>query len=173
MRPVSLAFAALIALSLAGCNARTASSDAPQAPAAEPAASQPAALQPTALQPAASQPAASQPAAPAPAAASPPAAQDLQLPVAPRRDTAEIPGLDAANPSRSCTTDSDCAVKDVGNCCGYFPMCVNKDARTDPAAVRAQCEKDGMASICGFREISACQCVDNRCESLADGAVDR
>jgi hypothetical protein len=160
MRPLELALAALIALSLAGCNARTVSSDAPQAPATEPAASQPA--------------------APAPAAASPPAAQDLPLPVAPRADTAKIPGLaddgtrlDAANPSRSCNTDSDCAVKDVGNCCGYFPMCVNKDARTDPAAVRAQCDKDGMASICGFREVSGCQCVDNQCQSLTDGAVDR
>jgi hypothetical protein len=30
-----------------------------------------------------------------------------------------------------------------------------------------------MASICGFREVSGCQCVDNQCQSLTDGAVDR
>ncbi len=152
------AFAALIALSLTGCTARTAPSNAPKAPAAEPAASLPV--------------------APAPTAASPTPAQDVQAPVAPLADTAKNQdpiesgtGLDASNPGRSCKTDSDCAVKDVGSCCGYFPMCVNKDAKTDPAAVRAQCEKDGTASICGFREISGCQCVENQCESLTDGSV--
>ncbi|HEX4853103.1 hypothetical protein [Arenimonas sp.] len=130
-----LALAALVALSLAGCTART----APASTASDPATEQAAAL----------------PIAPVPAAGVP------------------LTAKQAANPNRSCQTDSDCAVKDVGNCCGYFPMCVNKDARTDPAAVRAQCEKDDMASICGFQEISACQCVDNQCQSLTDGAVDR
>jgi hypothetical protein len=158
MRLGDFAFAAIITLSLFGCTAHTASSDAPKAPATEPAVSQPA--------------------APAPAAASPPPEQDVQAPIAPRRETAEEQGLIesrtglvASDPSRSCKADSDCAVKDVGNCCGYFPMCVNKDARTDPAAVRAQCEKDGMASICGFREVSGCQCVKGQCESLTDGSV--
>jgi len=153
------AFATLITLSLIGCTGRTVSSDGPKSPATEPAVSQPLAT--------------------APAATPPPQAQDLQAPFAPLSDPAEKQGLiesrgglDASNPSRSCKTDSDCAVKDVGNCCGYFPMCVNKDARTDPVAVRAQCEKDGVASICGFREISGCRCVDGQCESLTDGSVD-
>ena len=128
-----LAFASLIVLSLAGCTTRTAPSQAPTSPAAEPVSSLPVAAGPV----------------------------------------ESLSGLDATNPSRRCETDSDCAVKDVGNCCGYFPMCVNKDARTDPAAVLAQCRKDDMASICGFREVSACQCVDNQCESLEGGAVDR
>ena len=129
------AFAALIALSLAGCTART----APASTASDP---------PT-------EPAASLPVAPTPAAGLP------------------LTAKQASNPNRSCQTDSDCAVKNVGNCCGYFPMCVNKDARTDPAAVRAQCAKDGMSSICGFQEISGCQCVDNQCQGLTAGAVDR
>lgn len=112
--------------------------------------------------------------APASTAAAPATEPAASLPGAPMPS----PGLpltakQAANPDRSCQTDSDCAVKDVGNCCGYYPMCVNKDARTDPAAVRAQCDKDGMASICGFQEISSCQCVDNQCQSLGNGAVDR
>jgi hypothetical protein len=74
-------------------------------------------------------------------------------------------------PDRSCKTDSDCAVKDVGNCCGYFPMCVHKNAKTDPAAVQAQCAKSGMGSICGFQEVKGCQCVQGRCENVADGAA--
>ena len=81
------------------------------------------------------------------------------------------PGFDPSAPNRSCKTDADCAVKDVGNCCGRYPMCVNKDAKTDSAAVRAQCAKDGMASICGFEEISACQCVQGQCQSAGSGAV--
>ena len=64
----------------------------------------------------------------------------------------------------SCTEDADCAVKNVGNCCGYFPACVNKDSPTFPDQVKAQCEKDGMASICGFREISSCTCSDGQCK---------
>ncbi len=39
----------------------------------------------------------------------------------------------------SCKTSADCAVKDVGNCCGQYPACVNKSSRTFPDQVRAQC----------------------------------
>lgn len=146
MRLRHLAFAALIALSLIGCTAPTSSSNAPETRAQEPA-----------------QEAAAQPAAPA---------QKVQVPAqAPADAVAGKPGVDLSNPDRSCKRDSDCAVKDVGNCCGAFPMCVNKDASTDPAAVRAQCAKDGMASICGFQEVSGCQCVKGRCENLTAGAV--
>jgi hypothetical protein len=74
------------------------------------------------------------------------------------------------SPDRSCKTDADCAVKDVGSCCGTFPLCVNKDAKVDPAAVRAQCAKDGMASICGFQPVSGCTCTKGRCENVAGGA---
>jgi hypothetical protein len=81
------------------------------------------------------------------------------------------PGFDPSNPDRRCKIDSDCVVKDVGNCCGRFPMCVNKNAKTDPAAVSAQCAKQGMASICGFEEITACQCVDGQCKSAGNGAA--
>ena len=66
---------------------------------------------------------------------------------------------------RSCKTDSDCVVKDVGNCCGAMPSCVNKDSPTDPAGVRAQCAKDGMASVCGFTEIAGCRCANGQCIS--------
>lgn len=66
----------------------------------------------------------------------------------------------------SCRVDSDCEVKNVGNCCGYFPACVNKDAEPDPEAVQARCAELGMASVCGFQEIQACTCVENRCEAV-------
>ncbi len=137
--------AVLAALWLVGCTAPTASQNAPGTPAME--------------QSAAKQPAATQPAAPAPVAE---ASNPMETSPAPKA---------ADELGRSCNTSSDCAVKDVGNCCGAYPMCVNKDTKTDPAAVRAQCEKSGMASICGFQEVSGCQCVKGQCENIASGAA--
>ena len=66
---------------------------------------------------------------------------------------------------RSCTTSADCAVKDVGNCCGRFPACVNKDSPTDPGAVMAQCQAKGIAGVCGYRAIEACECVAGTCQA--------
>lgn len=104
--------------------------------------------------------------APQPAAKDAPPANfptnPLDRPVQPRPIGQPV-GETPSNPNRSCKTDSDCVVNDVGNCCGYYPMCVNKDARTDPKAVQAQCAKSGMASVCGFPEISSCSCVKGQC----------
>jgi hypothetical protein len=145
MRIGHLAFAALFALLSVGCAAPTSSSDTPKAPVAESAAPS--------------------------ATPAPPLAQEPP-PAASRPETVERkPTADASNPNRSCKTDSDCAVKNVGNCCGAFPMCVHKDAKTDPAAVQAQCAKDGMASVCGFVEVSGCQCVQGQCQNLGSGAA--
>ena len=71
---------------------------------------------------------------------------------------------------RSCRTSADCVVKNVGNCCGAMPACVNKGARPDPAAVQAQCARQGMSSICGFKEVTGCSCVAGTCQDEA-GAV--
>lgn len=71
---------------------------------------------------------------------------------------------------RSCKADADCAVKDVGNCCGYYPACVNRDSPTFPAQVKAQCEAEGRMSICGFKEIAGCTCVEGRCTDQAGDA---
>lgn len=77
---------------------------------------------------------------------------------------------DLSAPDRSCRTSADCVVKDVGNCCGTMPACVNKDARTDPTAVRAQCARQGMSSVCGFKEVTSCSCVAGTCQD-GGGAV--
>ena len=65
----------------------------------------------------------------------------------------------------TCTTRADCAVKNVGNCCGAMPACVNKDSPTDPQGVQAQCAASGRMGVCGFADVTACQCVSGRCES--------
>lgn len=127
---------------------------------------------PEASRDAAPQPARAMP-SPAPAGAG---VEPVQLPPAP-------PMSDPLPPERmptavtldySCRADADCAVKNVGNCCGMMPACVNKDSPTDPAAVQAECARSGMSSICGFVDIAACSCVASRCEpQSATGGVTR
>lgn len=153
MRTTIVLAAALFALSLIGCTSP--SGTAPDAPAAPAVPEAPVVTEP-----------ASPPSPPAPESPPPPGLAEPASDAGPL--AGNTPGS-AAGPSRACKTDADCTVKDVGNCCGYFPMCVNKDAKTDPAAVRAQCEKDGMASICGFKEISGCTCVQGTCQDIASG----
>lgn len=112
---------------------------------------------PTTTQPATGNLAGSTPPAP-PASSAPP----MSSPTPPRPVRAEVV-IDT-----SCKTNADCAVKNVGNCCGAMPACVNKDSPTDPAAVQAACAAKGIMSVCGFAEISACQCDNGQC-APADG----
>ncbi len=68
----------------------------------------------------------------------------------------------------SCRVDADCAIKDVGNCCGTYPTCVNRDSPTFPERVRDECEKQGKVGVCGFPAVKACACVEGRCSNLTD-----
>jgi len=63
----------------------------------------------------------------------------------------------------SCQTDSDCVIKDVPNCCGYYPKCTNNDAFVDAPFVQEACKNEGLSSICGFPDISYCGCENNKC----------
>ncbi|HVJ36511.1 MAG TPA: hypothetical protein VM687_01770 [Stenotrophomonas sp.] len=64
-----------------------------------------------------------------------------------------------------CRSDADCTVKNVGNCCGAAPACVNVASPTDPAAVMAQCHASGRMSVCGSAQITGCQCVAGQCSA--------
>lgn len=109
-------------------------------------------------------------AAPAqPVMATPPVAKS-PLPAASSGSGAAKGAADAQEVDYSCATDADCAVKDVGNCCGYYPACVNVDSPTFPDQVKAECARSGTMSVCGFPAIEGCQCVDNRCQAGAGGA---
>lgn len=66
----------------------------------------------------------------------------------------------------SCKTDADCTVKNVGNCCGAYPACVNTDSPADPKAVQAQCAREGKLLACRFRQIDACKCAKGSCLAL-------
>lgn len=72
----------------------------------------------------------------------------------------------------SCKVDADCAVKDVGSCCGAYPACVNAASPTFPAQVKAECAKGGMSSVCGFPVVEGCECVEGRCAATDAPAGD-
>ncbi|GAB1597099.1 hypothetical protein [Lysobacter claricitrinus] len=71
----------------------------------------------------------------------------------------------------SCATDSDCAVKNVGSCCGAMPACVNRNSPVDPAAVQAECARQGMSSTCGFKDIQSCSCVAGTCRDSGSSST--
>jgi hypothetical protein len=74
----------------------------------------------------------------------------------------ETPDAGAANAvDYSCGEASDCEVKNVGNCCGYYPRCVNVDSPTP----EPECS-DGAGGVCGWPDITHCECVENRCRSM-------
>lgn len=70
----------------------------------------------------------------------------------------------------SCRADDDCAIKNVGSCCGYYPACVNVNSPTYPEQVKADCAASGRSSVCGFPSLSGCQCVEGRCEGVRSAA---
>ena len=70
-----------------------------------------------------------------------------------------------------CEKDADCEVKDVHNCCGYYPRCVNIAHEPDIEAVKKECEEKGFFGVCGFPDITECECRDNKCVSLQHGEV--
>lgn len=67
---------------------------------------------------------------------------------------------------RSCKTNADCVVKDVGNCCGTMPACVNVDSPTDPKGVQAECKRKGTMSVCGFPALEGCTCSRGQCIAM-------
>ena len=92
-------------------------------------------------------------------------------PAATRPEPASVAGgktrpESAGTVSLSCKTNADCAIKDIGSCCGYNPRCVNQDSPTFPERVQAQCGKDGRMSVCGFPSITACECVAGKCAGI-------
>lgn len=63
----------------------------------------------------------------------------------------------------SCNVDSDCEIKNVGNHCGYFPLCVNKNFRPHRPELESY--------ICSWPSIDGCKCVENRCRGTLRGKL--
>lgn len=80
--------------------------------------------------------------------------------------TAAQPLPELGDKGRACKSDADCAIKDVGSCCGYRPQCLNKDTPTFPEQVKERCAREGRVSTCGVLAISGCQCVSGQCQGV-------
>ena len=63
----------------------------------------------------------------------------------------------------NCSTSSDCIEKNVGNCCGAYMECVNKDFEQDKEALSNWCQQNEIFGICGWTVIDFCVCEDGRC----------
>ena len=103
--------------------------------------------------------------------ASPSAPQSPTAPPLPESATQPAASGGAVTVDTSCKTDADCTVKNVDNCYGYYPACVNVNSPTDPEGVQAECAKKGTMSVCGFPEISSCSCKQGKCEAGAAQAL--
>ncbi len=66
----------------------------------------------------------------------------------------------------TCESDADCEIKDIHNCCGYYPACTNKEASLNPQIVKDICREGMITSVCGFPSIESCVCVENKCEDI-------
>lgn len=69
----------------------------------------------------------------------------------------------------SCRVDADCAIKDIGSCCGRQPACVNKDSPTFPERVREECAARHESGVCGFPDVRGCACIEGRCSNRLEG----
>ena len=154
IKSIGTVLVSALLIALAGCTAPAtnepagATLDPPDAPVTE------------AAPPALTAPEASPP-RPAPPMSDPLPPLQAPEPASPR---ASLPGGQTVRIDTSCTRDADCTIKNVGNCCGEYPACVNVDSPTDPAGVQAECARKGMASVCGFPAITSCQCVAGECQ---------
>lgn len=64
-----------------------------------------------------------------------------------------------------CRTDADCAVKNIGNCCGFLPACVHKASPTAPDLILARCAGSGEEPVCDHPMIYACLCEQGICRA--------
>lgn len=106
----------------------------------------------------------------APVPPSAPTAEPKAASVAPLSGPEGKPALpppsQGTDQGRACRVDADCAIKDAGSCCGFRPVCVNKDTPTFPEKVKAACANEGRVGICGFQAIDGCQCVAGKCAGV-------
>lgn len=108
------------------------------------------------------------------ACAAAPAGGSGQTAQSPTSPPASVPAMPAkVKIDSTCRSSADCTIKNVGNCCGEFPACVNVNSPTDPAGVQAECSRTGRMSVCGFRQIQGCQCVQGQCQDRGgtEGAI--
>lgn len=64
----------------------------------------------------------------------------------------------AANAPFACEANSDCQIKNIFSCCGYFPRCANTAANFAPP----DCSQ-GQIGVCSLPLIDHCECRQQAC----------
>lgn len=64
----------------------------------------------------------------------------------------------------SCSTDSDCEIKNMQGACGPYPLCVSRDYTPQPYR-----QKEGFVGICGYTDIDGCLCESGICVGTMQG----
>ena len=72
----------------------------------------------------------------------------------------------------TCEQAQDCEIKDVRNCCGYHPKCVNKNSIVNGTLVKELCEHGAQTGLCGFQDIKSCKCEKNMCIGSEENSTD-
>ncbi len=67
-----------------------------------------------------------------------------------------------------CNIDSDCEIKNVNKCCGYFTECVNKNTEIDENLIIKLCLQESKFPVCAFYKINQCGCARNKCTGYYD-----
>lgn len=110
----------------------------------------------------------------APTRAAPPMSDPLPAQLVPNQDGAREADSEKTGGVRvdlGCRSNADCAIKNVGSCCGERPACVNVNSPTDPQGVQALCAEQGMVSTCGFPVVTSCQCVQGSCQGSGEAPL--
>ena len=65
---------------------------------------------------------------------------------------------------KTCTTNEDCAIKDIRSCCQEYPTCTNINFNPKPKLVQDLCEVSNTMPVCGYPTINNCECIDGICQ---------
>lgn len=173
MRRIALITAGLIASVLVACTQAPAPTPAVEEQSAPPVSvSTPNAGPESAPAPPESRPT-PRPAPVTPASEAPPQMSE-PLPAEPVPATSDkrllVTGSGATRVDGSCRTNADCAIKDVGSCCGESLACVSVTTPVDPRGVQRECARTGMVSTCGAPTIESCTCNAGRCTANSAGS---
>ncbi len=66
----------------------------------------------------------------------------------------------------SCNFNFECKIKDIHDCCGYYPECVNSNAKVDPDFVDRICGKEVRLCPLGVftSDTTSCKCINKKCQ---------
>ncbi len=66
----------------------------------------------------------------------------------------------------SCSSNTDCVIQDIKNCCGSYPKCTNANAIVNTSLVEELCKNQSTTS-CNVPTINSCKCQYKKCVGVS------